>query len=110
MSLLTEELKQLGFQCGIEFQAYIQNTGKYTSLIIEGKRQAGDTIYTYDFYKVRFYKNYTSQITVYGEHLTPFQLLRRLKPKNSPMTTIANNTKDCALSKNQLYKFCPKFM
>lgn len=46
MSLLTEELKKLGFQ------AYIQNTGKYTSLIIEGKRQAGDTIYTYDFYKV----------------------------------------------------------
>lgn len=34
----------------------------------------------------------------------------RLKPKNSPMTTIANNTNDCALSKNQLYKFCPKFM
>ena len=29
MSLLTEELKKLGFQ------AYIQNTGKYTSLIIE---------------------------------------------------------------------------
>ena len=51
MSLLTEELKKLGFQ------AYIQNTGKYTSLIIEGKRQAGDTIYTYDFYKVSFYKN-----------------------------------------------------
>ena len=73
MSLLTEELKKLGFQ------AYIQNTGKYTSLIIEGKRQAGDTIYTYDFYKVRFYKNYTSRITVYGEHLTPFQLLKRVK-------------------------------
>ena len=35
MSLLTKELKKLGFQCGIEFQAYIQNTGKYTSLIIE---------------------------------------------------------------------------
>ncbi|MDV4855210.1 hypothetical protein NNG42_09750, partial [Enterococcus faecium] len=31
MSLLTKELKKLGFQCGIEFQAYIQNTGKYTS-------------------------------------------------------------------------------
>ena len=73
MSLLTEELKKLGFQ------AYIQNTGKYTSLIIEGKRQAGDTIYTYDFYKVRFYKNYTSRITVYGEHLTPFQLFQLLK-------------------------------
>lgn len=73
MSLLTEELKKLGFQ------AYIQNTGKYTSLIIEGKRQAGDTIYTYDFYKVSFYKNYTSRITVYGEHLTPFQLLKRVK-------------------------------
>ncbi|OTO40274.1 hypothetical protein A5834_001003, partial [Enterococcus faecium] len=29
MSLLTKELKKLGFQCGIEFQAYIQNTGKY---------------------------------------------------------------------------------
>lgn len=27
MSLLTKELKKLGFQCGIEFQAYIQNTG-----------------------------------------------------------------------------------
>lgn len=79
MSLLTKELKKLGFQCGIEFQAYIQNTGKYTSLIIEGKRQAGDTIYTYDFYKVSFYKNYTSRITVYGEHLTPFQLLKRVK-------------------------------
>ena len=73
MSLLTEELKKLGFQ------AYIQNTGKYTSLIIEGKRQAGDTIYTYEFYKVSFYKKNTSRITVYGEHLTPFQLLKRVK-------------------------------
>ncbi|WP_457774967.1 hypothetical protein [Staphylococcus pseudintermedius] len=79
MSLLTEELKKFGFQCGIEFQAYIQNTGKYTSLIIEGKRQAGDTIHTYDFYKVKFYKNYSSRITVYEEHLTPFQLLKRVK-------------------------------
>ncbi|MEI3611455.1 hypothetical protein [Pseudogracilibacillus sp. SO30301A] len=79
MSLLTEELKKLGFHCGIEFQVYTQDTGKYTSLIIEGNRQAGQAIYTYDFYKVTFYPNYTNRVTIYGEHLTPFQLLKRVK-------------------------------
>ena len=35
-SLLTEELYKLGFLCGIEQEIYIRDTGKYTSLIIEG--------------------------------------------------------------------------
>lgn len=34
----------------------------------------------------------------------------RLKPKYKPITTIASNTSDWALLKNQLYKFCPKFI
>lgn len=34
----------------------------------------------------------------------------RLKPKYKPITTIASNTSDWALLKNQLYKFYPKFI
>jgi hypothetical protein len=33
MSGLTDELRELGFLCGIEQEIYIQDTGKYTSLI-----------------------------------------------------------------------------
>ena len=34
----------------------------------------------------------------------------RLNPRYTPITTIAINTRLCALLKNQLYKFCPKFI
>lgn len=34
----------------------------------------------------------------------------RLKLKYKPMTTIAINTRDCALLKNQLYKYRPDFI
>ena len=33
-----------------------------------------------------------------------------LNPRYTPITTIAISTSDCALLKNQLYKFCPKFI
>lgn len=42
---LTKELYQLGFLCGIELEIYIRDTGKYTSLIIEGNRKGGDAQY-----------------------------------------------------------------
>lgn len=34
----------------------------------------------------------------------------RLNPRYTPITAIAMSTKLCALDKNQLYKFCPKFI
>ena len=34
----------------------------------------------------------------------------RLNPRYTPITAIAISTMDCALDKNQLYKFCPKFI
>ncbi|MGX7198776.1 hypothetical protein [Enterococcus nangangensis] len=77
-SLLTEKLYELGFLCGIELEIYIQDTGKYTSLIIENEYKGGD-IYRYDFYKKTFYPRYPNQTTVYGENMTAVELLERVE-------------------------------
>ncbi|HGM4082872.1 TPA: hypothetical protein ACKPEE_000159 [Listeria monocytogenes] len=77
MSGLTKELQRLGFYCGIELIIYIQDTGVYTSLVIEGENYPNG-IY-YDFYKQTFYPHYLNRITVYGEHLSPAQLIERVE-------------------------------
>lgn len=75
MSSLTDELRQLAFICGIEQEIYIQDTGKHTSLIIEGKCKGGNNTYKYDFYKQTFYPHYPNKVTVYGENMTASMLL-----------------------------------
>ena len=77
-SLLTEKMYELGFICGIKLEIYIQDTGKYTSLIIEWERKGGDSTYTYDFYKQTFYPHYPNKITVYVENMTAVQLIERV--------------------------------
>ncbi|HBG5346137.1 TPA: hypothetical protein KQG29_003576 [Clostridioides difficile] len=79
MSSLTAELYELGFNCGIELEVYIQDTGTYTSLVIEGFQKGVEEPYTYDFYKQTFYPHYPNKITVYGEHLNPSQLIERVE-------------------------------
>ena len=44
MSELTQILKELGFYCGIENELYLQDTGQYTSLIIEGIQKGSDIL------------------------------------------------------------------
>lgn len=78
-SRLTEELYQLGFLCGGELEIYIRDTGKYTSLIIEGNRKGGDVLYRYDFYKQTFYPYYPNKVTVYGGNMSAPLLLKRVK-------------------------------
>lgn len=78
MSGLTKELTQLGFFCGIELEIYLQDTGEYTSLIIEGQ-QAESGHYEYSFYKKTFYPHYPNSTTVYGEHLSPARLIERVE-------------------------------
>ncbi|HAC4846971.1 hypothetical protein [Listeria innocua] len=78
-SQLTEELYQLGFLCGFELEIYIRDTGKFTSLIIEGNRKGGDVLYRYDFYKQTFYPYYPNKVTVYGENMSASLLLNRVK-------------------------------
>lgn len=79
MSILTKELRKLGFLCGVEQELYIQDTGKHTSLIIEGEQEGDDTEYYYDFYKQTYYPQYKNTITVYGEHMNTSQLLERVE-------------------------------
>ena len=79
MSTLTDELRKLGFLCGIEQEIYIQDTGKYTSLIIEGEHKGDDIFYRYDFYKQTFYPHYPNKVTVYGENMTASILLDRVE-------------------------------
>lgn len=79
MSKLTGELRELGFLCGIEQEIYIQDTGKHTSLIIEGERKGDDNSYRYDFYKQTFYPHYPNKVTVYGENMTASILLDRVE-------------------------------
>lgn len=76
-SLLTEKLHERGFLCGIELEIYLQDTGRYTSLIIEGNK-ADDGIYRYDFYKQTFYPHYPNKVTVYGEEMSASTLLDRV--------------------------------
>jgi len=78
-SILTEKLSALGFFCGIELELYIQDTGNYTSLIIEGTRGIGESLYRYDFYKQTFSLRFPNQVTVYGENMTASMLLHRVK-------------------------------
>ena len=79
MSKLPDELRELGFLCGIEQEIYIQDTGKHTSLIIEGERKGDDNSYSYDFYKQTFYPHYPNKVTVYGENMTASILLDRVE-------------------------------
>lgn len=79
MSILTDKLNELGFLCGIEEEIYIQDTGKYTTLIIEGERKGDDNSYRYDFYKQTFYPHYPNKVTVYGENMTAPMLLDRVE-------------------------------
>lgn len=79
MSHLTTELRKLGFLCGVEQEIYIQDTGMYTSLIIEGEKKGSDKFYTYDFYKQTFYPRYLNKVTVYGENINTSQLLERVE-------------------------------
>jgi hypothetical protein len=79
MSQLTESLKKYGFFCGIELEVYVLDTGNFTSLVIEGTKQQGRYPYLYDFYKQTFYPFRQNKITVYGEKLTPAQLLQRVE-------------------------------
>lgn len=77
MSELTKILKELGFYCGIEQELYLQDTGQYTSLIIEGTLKGGG--YHYDFYKQTFYSRYPNTINVYGEQMTEQELVERVR-------------------------------
>lgn len=79
MSKLTDEITELGFLCGIEQEIYIQDTGKHTSLIIEGERKGDDILYRYDFYKQTFYPYYPNKVTLYGENMTASILLDRVE-------------------------------
>ncbi|MGX7417879.1 hypothetical protein ACWOFR_03640 [Carnobacterium gallinarum] len=78
MSKFTQILDKLGFFCGIEGQLYIQDTGKYTMLIVEINLQASDGFYKYDFYKQTFYPRFPNKVTVYGEMLDASQLIKRV--------------------------------
>lgn len=78
-SHLTEKLYSVGFLCGIESEIYIRDTGKYTSLIVEGKRKGGDAQYRYDFYKQTFYPHYPNEVTIYGKNMPAALLLKRVK-------------------------------
>lgn len=78
-SRLTMELKKYGFLCGIELKSYVLDTGRYTSLFIEGHKKESELIYHYNFYKQTFYPHYPNKVTVYGEHLLPAQLLKRVE-------------------------------
>ncbi|CUK70684.1 Uncharacterised protein [Listeria monocytogenes] len=51
MSRLTRELIKFGFFCGIENQLYTLDTGKYTTLIIEGFKKPQSIYYKYDFFQ-----------------------------------------------------------
>lgn len=79
MNRLTKELKLLGFFCFKQNELYILDTGKYTSLIIEGKRDQHHIYYTYDFYKQTFHNYSSNKTTIYGEILTPGALLERVR-------------------------------
>ncbi|SBO17627.1 conserved hypothetical protein, mobile region [Carnobacterium divergens] len=79
MSHLTMELTKFGFFCGIENQLYTLDTGKYTTLVIEGFKRPQSIYYQYDFYKQTFYPHYPNKITVYGERLLPIYLLKRVQ-------------------------------
>ncbi|HGZ4935202.1 hypothetical protein ABG953_05890 [Enterococcus faecalis] len=78
MSLLTEHLKKLGFFYAIEQELYIKDTGKYTSLIIEGTKEKHKSMYLYVFYKQTFYLHHPNTVTVYGEGLSTFYLIQRI--------------------------------
>lgn len=96
-SLLTERLYEFGFLCGIELEIYIQDTGKHTSLMIEGEQKGGDSTYYYDFYKQTFYPHYPNKITVYGENMTAVQLLERVESylfhRQQYLAELSNKTK-----------------
>ncbi|EAD7632636.1 hypothetical protein AB290_11990 [Listeria monocytogenes] len=96
-SFLTEKLYELGFACGIELESYIQDTGKYTSLIIECEQKEGEITYYYDFYKQTFYLHSPNKITVYGENMTAVQLLGRVESylchRQQYLTELSNKIK-----------------
>lgn len=65
--------------CLGDLEVYLLDTGKYTSLIIEGFKSEREVVYHYDFYKKTFYPRHPNKVTVYGENLSPSRLLERVE-------------------------------
>lgn len=90
MNRLTKELKLFGFFCFKENELYMLDTGKYTSLVIEGYKKPNDIYYRYTFYKQTFHKYRSNSVTTYGKHLTPAKLLERVRIYLSNRTNYLN--------------------
>ena len=83
--LLSRGLKEYGFVCAQadeEEELYYLDTGRSTTLFIEGKNEPHpefDEEFYYDFYKRTFYRNHENQDTVYAEHLDCEQIMKRVQ-------------------------------
>lgn len=82
--ILENRLKNFGFVCVQADEAeelYFLDTGRSTTLFIEGKMELhseyGEEFY-YDFYKKTFYERHANKDTVYGEHLDAMKIVDRV--------------------------------
>ena len=81
---MENRLKNFGFVCVQADEAeelYFLDTGRSTTLFIEGKMELhseyGEEFY-YDFYKKTFYERHANKDTVYGEHLDAMKIVDRV--------------------------------
>lgn len=83
--VLENRLGKFGFVCvqaDEDEELYFLDTGRSTTLFIEGKMEpdpeCGEEFY-YDFYKKTFYESYANQDKVYGEHLDAMKIIDRVE-------------------------------
>lgn len=79
--ILESRLKRFGFLCiqaDAEEEAYLLNTGRSTTLFVEGRLEPDEEFY-YDFYKKTFYERYANRETVYGSHLDALEIIDRVE-------------------------------
>ena len=82
MGLKERELKKYGFVCvqsDEEEEMYYLETGKYTALFVEGKREPheeNDEEFYFGFYKVN---HYNGETVVFAEHLDCVEIIKRVE-------------------------------
>ncbi|ARF67856.1 hypothetical protein B7C51_08480 [Paenibacillus larvae subsp. pulvifaciens] len=80
MKSVNTEIKRLGFLVVVPHQMFIRDLGKYTTLIIEGKRLPKYSEYRYDFYKTTYHpRQKGTKVKVYVKEASAYKVIKKVK-------------------------------
>lgn len=91
-SNLTCRLRRCGFLCGIESYVYYRNIGHFTTLYVEGEKDAITKKILYSFYKMCIFPNGKSNTKVYCDRVDVLTVVRRVESYSLYLKDYKNKT------------------